>query len=66
MTHKIRIMSLNDHREIEWQETFESTSKSGVVRKARRWMQKNLFETDIAKLQTEDWMGRYQQWFLMP
>lgn len=60
MTHTIRILAVNKHKEIEWREVVKSSTKSGATRKAN-----NIIRScglDNPKIEKRNQSTDYEYW----
>jgi len=65
MKYRVIIQSINQHNEMEWERIITSDiSMRAAKSKATRWMKRNIFQSDCAKVHKRDAGGRRSYWEL--
>ena len=61
MNSKVKVRSINQNNEIEWQKEFQATEMKNAKAKATKWINKTLC-TDEITVEKEEFTPHYQIW----
>ena len=64
--YQVKIISLNSHNEIEWEEIIESSvSLRAAMNKATRWIDRNLLKSDYDRIEKDRSIGKRTTWWVL-